>query len=122
MPHTDAHSAEDVRAHVRTYIKVFATLMVATIVTVGIAQVHLPVAPAVTVALFIAIVKASCVALFFMHLKGESRQIYRVLVLTGIFLVFLFGLPFMGYVSTTSEGAHLWSVQPQHTPAAPEHH
>jgi cytochrome c oxidase subunit 4 len=62
---------EDIKKHVRVYIGVFVALMVLTIVTVGVAQFHLPMPIAVTVALIVAITKGSLVALFFMHLCNE---------------------------------------------------
>ena len=88
-----AHGHEDIRKHVRVYIGVFAALMVLTIITVGVAQLHLPVGLAVTVALFVAIIKGSLVALFFMHLSNERRAIYATLVLTVAFFVFLMAIP-----------------------------
>jgi cytochrome c oxidase subunit 4 len=88
-----AHGHEDIRKHVRVYISVFAALMVLTIITVGVAQLHLPIGLAVTVALCVAIIKGSLVALFFMHLSNERRAIYAALALTFVFFVFLMALP-----------------------------
>jgi len=89
----DAHAADDIRSHVKTYMMVFGALMVLTVVTVGVSYLHLPIAMAILVALAVATVKGSLVALFFMHLKGERRLIYYVLVLTVIFFVFLMFVP-----------------------------
>ncbi len=88
-----AHGHEDIRKHVRVYIGVFVALMVLTIITVGVAQLHLPVPLAITVALFVAIIKGSLVALFFMHLSNERRAIYATLVLTVVFFAFLMAIP-----------------------------
>lgn len=85
--------AVDIDKHVRVYITVFAALMVLTIVTVAVSYLHLSVAPAVTVALFIAVVKGSLVAGYFMHLVSEKKLIYAVLVLTAAFFVALLALP-----------------------------
>ncbi len=88
-----AHGHEDIRKHVRVYIGVFVALMVLTIVTVGVAQLHLSVPLAITVALFVAIIKGSLVALFFMHLSNERRAIYATLALTVAFFIFLMAIP-----------------------------
>jgi cytochrome c oxidase subunit IV len=90
---TDSHSMEDVRKHVRTYLGVFATLAVLTILTVAVSYFHLPIAAAVVVALAIAAFKGSLVASFFMHLINEKRPIYWILLLTLVFFVALMFLP-----------------------------
>src|SRR4029078_9845387 len=83
----------DIDKHVKVYITVFAALMVLTIVTVAISRLHLPVHIAVSVALFVAIVKGSLVACYFMHLISEKKLIYAVLALTAAFFVALLALP-----------------------------
>ena len=89
---TDDH-AVDIDKHVRVYITVFVALMVLTVVTVAISRLHLSVPIAVTVALFVAIVKGSLVAGYFMHLVSEKKLIYAVLGLTVAFFVALMALP-----------------------------
>ena len=89
----DAHGAHDIRSHVKTYFIIFGALMVLTGVTVGVSYLHLPVALAILVALAVATIKGSLVAMFFMHLKGERKLIYYVLVLTVIFFIFLMFVP-----------------------------
>jgi cytochrome c oxidase subunit 4 len=89
----DAHAADDIRSHVKTYFLIFGALMVLTIVTVGVSYLHLPVALAVLVALVVAGIKGSLVAMFFMHLKHERKLIYYVLALTVIFFIFLMFVP-----------------------------
>ena len=89
----DAHAADDIRSHVKTYLMVFGTLMVLTVVTVAVSYFHLPIASAVLIALLVATVKGSLVALFFMHLKHERKVVYYVLALTAIFFIFLMVLP-----------------------------
>ena len=96
---TGDHAA-DIDKHVRVYIIVFVALMVLTIVTVAISRLHLSVPIAVTVALFVAIVKGSLVAGYFMHLVSEKKLIYAVLGLTVAFFIALLALP----VLTTSNG------------------
>jgi cytochrome c oxidase subunit 4 len=89
----DAHSVDDVRKSVRTYLMIFGALMVLTIITVGVSYVHLPLALAVTVALVVATIKGSLVAMYFMHLLHERKVIYWVLMLTVIFFIFLMFVP-----------------------------
>jgi len=75
----------DIDKHVRTYVLVFAGLMVLTLVTVAISYLELPLGPAVALALFVAIVKGSLVACFFMHLIDERKLVYWVLGFTVFF-------------------------------------
>ena len=89
---TSDHAA-DIDRHVRVYITVFVALMALTIITVAVSYLDLSPAMAVTVALFIATVKGSLVACYFMHLISEKRLIYAVLVITVIKFVALLALP-----------------------------
>ena len=89
---TSDHAA-DIDRHVRVYITVFVALMVLTVVTVAISYLHLPLAAAVTVALFVATVKGTLVAGYFMHLISEKKLIYAVLLVTGFFFIALLALP-----------------------------
>jgi len=89
---SDSHSM-DLDKHVRTYILVFVSLMVLTLVTVAVSYLHLPVHQAIAVALVIATVKGSLVACYFMHLISEKKLILWVLVLTVVFFAALLFLP-----------------------------
>jgi cytochrome c oxidase subunit 4 len=91
----DAHSVDDIKKSVKTYFMIFGALMVLTIITVGVSYVHLPVAAAVTVALVVATIKGSLVALYFMHLLHERKVIYWVLTLTLIFFIFMMFVPLL---------------------------
>src|SRR6187549_2112720 len=91
---TNDHAAE-IDRHVRVYITVFVTLMALTIVTVAISYLHLPVHLAVSVALFVAAIKGSLVACYFMHLISEKKLILAVLVLTAVFFAALLALPIL---------------------------
>jgi cytochrome c oxidase subunit 4 len=88
-----AHDAAEIDRHVRTYVMVFASLLVLTGVTVGVYYLHLPVLPAIGLALVIATIKATLVACFFMHLISEKHLIFAVLILTVMFFVVLLLLP-----------------------------
>ena len=76
--------------HHVNYYAIFLTLVVLTIVTVAVAFVHIESELVkVLVALLIASVKASCVALFFMHLKFEGKLIYTIAIVPLILCVLL---------------------------------
>jgi cytochrome c oxidase subunit 4 len=91
---TEGH-AIDVRKHVRAYILVFVALAVLTVITVAVSYLKLSLVPAVLVALFVATVKGSLVACFFMHLIDERKLIYSVLALTVVFFAVLMSLPLL---------------------------
>ena len=91
--HADLDHSVDIDKHVRVYITVFVALMILTVVTVAVSRLHLSVPLAVTVALFVAIIKGGLVAGYFMHLVSEKKLIYAVLVLTVVFFVALMALP-----------------------------
>lgn len=88
-----ATDAESIRKQTRTYIGVFVTLMVMTVLTVAVSYFHMPVGLAILVALVIASFKGSLVAAFFMHLSHERKLIYWVLLLTVIFFIMLMAIP-----------------------------
>jgi len=78
---------------VKPYIFVFLALAVLTVVTVTVSYLHLAPGTAIALGLAIATVKASLVAAFFMHLKGERWIIYGLLGITTFFVIVLFVLP-----------------------------
>jgi cytochrome c oxidase subunit IV len=90
---TGGHDAADIDRHVRVYITVFVALMALTVVTVAISYLHLPTAAAVALALFVATIKGSLVACYFMHLISEKKLIYVVLVITVVKFAALMALP-----------------------------
>lgn len=71
-----------------TYIKVFATLIGLTIITVVASRIDFGTFNAI-VAFGIATVKALFVALIFMHLKYDDRM-NRIIILSAFFFLFLF--------------------------------
>ena len=96
--HAQGHGADEIKAHVRVYMMVFGALAVLTVVTVLAYFIHLPIHLAIALALLIASVKASLVALFFMHLKGEVRAIFWTLLLTATFFIVLITIPLSWYM------------------------
>ena len=87
------HDHGDIGKHIRSYLMVGAALLVFTVITVAVNQVHLAIPLAITVALIIATMKGSMVASVFMHLSNEKRWIYGALLLTLIGFVILMTVP-----------------------------
>jgi caa(3)-type oxidase subunit IV len=66
-------------------------------VTVAVSYVHLPPHQAIAVAMVIAVIKASLVGAFFMHLISERKVIYALLIVAALFFVGMIGLTFLGW-------------------------
>lgn len=89
-----AETAEEIRHHIQSYIKVGAALFVLTIVTVAVSYLHLDsVVMTVLIALAIASFKGALVAAIFMHLSAEKAIIYWVLFITVVFFIVLMLVP-----------------------------
>jgi cytochrome c oxidase subunit IV len=88
-----ADHAVDIDRHVRVYVTVFVALMALTLITVGISYLHLPTPWAIAFALFVATIKGSLVACYFMHLISEKKLIYVVLAITVFKFIVLLSLP-----------------------------
>ena len=94
---SDEHAA-DIDRHVRIYIAVFLALMGLTVITVAANfMLHLSVGATIALALFIASIKGSLVACYFMHLISEKKLIYAVLAVTVAFFAVLLALPVLSY-------------------------
>jgi cytochrome c oxidase subunit IV len=93
IDHAASDHAVDIDKHVRVYITVFVALMALTLVTVAVSYLDLSTPMAVAVALFIATIKGSLVACYFMHLISEKKLIYAVLAITAFKFVALMILP-----------------------------
>ena len=93
-----AHTAEEIRKHVRTYLYVFAALAALTVITVAVSRLDLGLAGNITVALLIATIKGSLVACFFMHLISERKMLYGILIMTVVFFFVLLLMPYGGFV------------------------
>src|SRR5215204_4991848 len=94
-----------------TYYAIFGALMALTALTVYVAFQHLgwlnfP------VAITIAILKASLVVLFFMHVKYSSKLTKLLVASTFFFLACLFGLTMTDYLSRG------WNTSPRGTTTA----
>lgn len=85
--------AHDHIVPVRTYILVFAALIVGTLLTYGVAFIDMG-RFNIIVALLIACIKASLVVLFFMHILYSTR-LTKAIVITGfctLLILFFFTL------------------------------
>ena len=82
----------------RTYYLIFLTLMVCTAITVAVAFIDM--GPLNTlVALAIAVLKATLVVLFFMHVKYSTRLTWAVVVGSVFWLAILLALTFGDYLT-----------------------
>jgi len=82
----------------KTYGIIFITLVVLTIVTYRVALIDLGVFNAV-VALTIAAIKATLVALFFMHVRWSPRLTRLVIAGSLFWLLILLGLTLADYIA-----------------------
>jgi len=72
----------------KTYFAVWGALLFGTWLTYSVAKIDL--APwNAPIALIIATTKALLVALFFMHLKGASEKLLKLVVISTIFFLFI---------------------------------
>ena len=72
----------------RTYIIIWISLLILTVVTWWVSYINLGMGN-VAVALLIASVKAALVALFFMHLRFENRLVWAFAILPLFFLALI---------------------------------
>jgi cytochrome c oxidase subunit 4 len=86
-----------------TYFAVWGALLLGTFITYEVAKIDLGVFNA-AVALIIATTKALLVALFFMHLKGASEKLLKLVVISTIFFLFI-----LLALSMADYGTRLWS-------------
>ena len=95
----------EIKKSVRSYMTVFAMLMLFTIITVAASRFHLAVPVAIMVALIIAAMKGSMVAAVFMHLSHEKRWVYGTLLLTAVFFLGLLLLPLFTSLDSLAIGS-----------------
>ena len=95
----------------KNYYAIFGALMVLTTITVSVAFINLGTLN-FPVALAIAILKATLVILFFMHVKYSSALTKLICGTAFFFLVILFGLTLTDYLSRG------WFVAPDGTAGA----
>ncbi len=85
---THTEHAHDPKAEARVYIVTLVTLLILTVITVGASYVNFG-SGNVVIALTIATIKGSIVALFFMHLRHD-KPINAIIGLTGFLFLGIF--------------------------------
>lgn len=96
-------SAHSTSSPLKTYFAIWAALLVGTYVTYRVAFLDLGPFNA-AVALTIATIKATLVALFFMHVWGSSDKMIKVVVITALFFLLL-----LLSLSMADFGTRAWS-------------
>jgi cytochrome c oxidase subunit 4 len=81
----------------RIYVTIFLALLVGTTLTVWAGFRDFPGQLNVIIALTIAVIKATLVVLYFMHVRYSSRLIWVVFTSALFWLVILFALTFSDY-------------------------
>ena len=81
----------------RVYVTIFLSLMVGTALTVWAGLRDFPGQLNVIIAMTIAVIKATLVVLYFMHVRYSSRLIWVVFTSALFWLVILFALTFSDY-------------------------
>jgi len=87
----------------KIYFSVWGALLAGTLITYEVAKIDLGIFNA-AVALIIATTKALLVALFFMHLKGASEKLLKLVVISTVFFLFI-----LLALSMADYGTRLWS-------------
>jgi cytochrome c oxidase subunit 4 len=85
----------------RVYIAIFLSLMMGTALTVLAAFYDFPGPLNAVVALTIAVIKATLVVLFFMHVRYSGRLIWLVIVAGLLWLAIMFAITFSDYWTRT---------------------
>jgi cytochrome c oxidase subunit IV len=85
----------------RVYVVIFLALMVGTALTVMAAFYDFPGPLNAVVALTIAVVKATLVVLFFMHVRYSGRLIWLVIIAGLFWLAIMFALTISDYWTRT---------------------
>lgn len=88
--HAGGHGSEPHVLPLKTYFAVFGALLVLTVLTVVVSVIGLPQPAAIIVAMVVALIKASLVVLWFMHLKYDDRFYSLIFVISIFFLVLFF--------------------------------
>ena len=83
----------------RVYIAIFFALLAGTILTAWVAFFNFPGPLNAVVALTIAVIKATLVVLYFMHVRYSGRLIWLVIASALFWLVIMFALTISDYSS-----------------------
>ena len=96
-------SSEHTSSSLTTYVVIWLALLAGTALTSFAARIDLGPFNA-AVALTIATTKALLVALFFMHLRGASERLLKLVVISTIFFLFI-----LLALSMADYGTRVWS-------------
>lgn len=115
-------SHTDISKHIKVYMMVFLALAIGTVITVLASNVDFGGHLNVIVALLIATIKATLVALIFMHLKWDkSISIWYPLGICAIFFAALLALPVLTTHDTPAMTEHRsWDVLAKDDHAKPK--
>jgi caa(3)-type oxidase subunit IV len=104
----DVHHVHHVQLEQKRFLTVYAVLVVGTVLTVAMYYVQFEeMWQTIAVALLIATVKGVCVAAVFMHLWHGERDIYVILLYTGVAVAALFGLSIFSIFCVPGSGHFL---------------
>jgi cytochrome c oxidase subunit 4 len=92
------HTAPHHAASLVSYFVVFATLMILTVITVWVSRIDLG-ALNTPLAMAIAIVKATVVILWFMHVIHSPRMTWIVVISSFLWLAVMFALFYSDYLT-----------------------
>ena len=85
----------------RVYVAIFLALLVGTILTAWVAFFNFPGPLNAVVALTIAVLKASLVVLYFMHVRYSGRLIWLVILAALVWLAIMFAITLSDYWTRT---------------------
>ena len=94
-------SDHSIEHHIQTYIRVFISLGVLTVITVAVSYLDVSFIEAFFLAIAIASVKGSLVLGFFMHLISERAAIIWILVATTVAFIILMFIPLISVTDST---------------------
>lgn len=97
--HPEVQHHEHAEHHITpfdVYLKVFAALVFLTVITVWIAQFHFGVLNGF-IAMGVATIKATLVAMYFMMLKYDNKLYVVILISAVAFLFLMFGFTLLDY-------------------------
>jgi cytochrome c oxidase subunit IV len=120
MPHEPHGVSVPTPHHEVPYFLIFAALLVLTAITVAIAFIKFPTELInVLLALAVAFVKGSLVAMFFMHLKFEGKLIYMMVIIPLILCVLII-CALIPDILMTGADSHSASLHLFNPPAIPK--
>ena len=121
IAHGDAHGGEHGHGHhnpFREYFMVYAALLILLVVTYAATWLPTTEPWSFLIALFIAVIKAVLVILFFMHVKDASRVTWLFCGCSFVWLVIMLVLTFSDYMTRVKVGGASGASQASESPAA----